>query len=233
LRWSGLHVADPLLRQDPRAGPRGTVGCQVVARLGSFLDARRLGCYLSGREEEEEKEDATADLPRCASCRVSIKPGQNVVFRPDRRVQHVGCPEVVWPICSRLIRPSDPIRRDGEALLHGNCWMRRYRAATNPPVKVKREPNGITSVVRTKLKAGQLPRIEAKQVLGGRGSGLPCSGCDHAITQLEVEHEIDLNGSTLRFHRTQGLVEPQRLAADPALLRHLPDEKAVPVHRPR
>jgi len=69
-----------------------------------------------------------AELPRCAVCRVAVKPAENVVFRTDGRVQHVACPEVVCPVCSGPIRPGDPIRRDAEALLHGNCWMRRIRS---------------------------------------------------------------------------------------------------------
>ena len=70
-----------------------------------------------------------AELPRCAVCRVTVKPGENVLFRTDGRVQHITCPEVVCPVCWRPIAPRDPIRRDGETLLHGNCWMRRARSA--------------------------------------------------------------------------------------------------------
>ena len=69
-----------------------------------------------------------AELPRCATCRVNIEPGQNVVFRTDGRVQHVECPEVVCPVCGRGIRPAEPIRRDGDNLVHGNCWLKRLRA---------------------------------------------------------------------------------------------------------
>ena len=142
------------------------------------------------------------ELPRCASCRVSVKPDQNVVFRPDGRVQHLACPDVVCPVCSGSIRPFDPIRRDGEALLHGNCWMKRQRNATKPPAKMEPVVDGIASVVRAKLTAGALPRMEVQRSWAGPGSGLPCSGCDQVITRQEVEHEIEVNrGSTLRFHR--------------------------------
>ena len=68
-----------------------------------------------------------AEFPRCAMCRVSIEPGQNVVFRTDGRVTHVDCPEVVCPVCTRQIFPGDPIRRNGEEMLHGNCWVKRSR----------------------------------------------------------------------------------------------------------
>jgi hypothetical protein len=69
-----------------------------------------------------------ADFPRCATCRVTVEAGQNVVFRLDGRVAHVECPEVVCPVCTRQILPGDPIRRTGEELLHGNCWVKRHRA---------------------------------------------------------------------------------------------------------
>lgn len=73
-----------------------------------------------------------AEFPRCARCRVSIQAGQNVVFRIDGRVQHVECPEVLCPVCQRRVQPGDPIRRDGDNLLHGNCWMRRLRSSGEP-----------------------------------------------------------------------------------------------------
>lgn len=69
-----------------------------------------------------------AELPRCASCRVTIEPGENVTFRTDGRVSHVECPEVTCPVCARKILPGDPIRRNGEEMLHGNCWVKRQRA---------------------------------------------------------------------------------------------------------
>ena len=71
----------------------------------------------------------SAELPRCAVCRVSVHPGENLVFREDGRVQHVDCPAVVCPVCGRSITPHDPIRRDDADLLHGNCWIKRFRSA--------------------------------------------------------------------------------------------------------
>jgi ferredoxin len=68
------------------------------------------------------------DFPRCATCRVQVQPGQNVVFRLDGRVAHAECPEVLCPVCTRRILPGDPIRRNGEEMLHGNCWIKRHRA---------------------------------------------------------------------------------------------------------
>ena len=69
----------------------------------------------------------TSELPRCASCRIRVDVGQNVVFRADGRVHHVECPVVLCTVCSRSIRPDEPIRRDGDGLIHSNCWVRRYR----------------------------------------------------------------------------------------------------------
>ena len=71
------------------------------------------------------------DLPRCAICRVTIQAGQNVVFREDGRVNHSVCLPVVCPVCDGVVRPHDPIRREGELLVHGHCWARRYRQADN------------------------------------------------------------------------------------------------------
>ena len=73
----------------------------------------------------------TADLPRCAVCRVQIEPGHNVVFRVDGRVQHTECPKVICPVCDLPVLPNQPIRRDGERgerLVHANCWIRVHRA---------------------------------------------------------------------------------------------------------
>jgi hypothetical protein len=70
-----------------------------------------------------------AEFPNCAVCRVRIQIGQNVIFREDARVQHLECPEVLCPVCRRSVLPHEPIRRDAEAIVHGNCWMRRARLA--------------------------------------------------------------------------------------------------------
>src|SRR5438477_11733353 len=99
-----------------------------------------------------------AELPRCAVCRVSVEPGQNVVFRSDGRVNHADAPPVTCPVCSRLVRPEDPIRRDSDGLVHGNCWARRYRSEPKPAAA----PNGehrldVAAIIRDKLTAGMLP----------------------------------------------------------------------------
>ena len=73
------------------------------------------------------------EFPRCARCRATVHAGESVRFRDDSRVEHAACPEVICPVCRRAIYPGSPIRRDGEQLLHGNCWLRRFRAEARRP----------------------------------------------------------------------------------------------------
>ena len=70
-----------------------------------------------------------AELPICALCRTRVQSGQNVVFRPDGRVHHAECPKVTCPVCTGDVAPGQPIRRDGEQIIHANCWMRRFRTS--------------------------------------------------------------------------------------------------------
>src|SRR5215510_11565741 len=93
------------------------------------------------------------ELPRCASCRVGVRPGEHFVFRPDGRAHHVVCPEVMCPVCERLINPTDPIRRDGEALLHGDCWMRRAQVV----VRGQDGAGARREAIAAKLVSGLLP----------------------------------------------------------------------------
>jgi len=139
----------------------------------------------------------SAQLPHCAVCRVTIKPAENVVFRPDGRVQHTACPEVICPICSRVIMPDDPIRRDGEAPVHGNCWAQRVRAASASDGNARR-----AAVIREKLRAGALPPDAPTKTWGGYGSGQLCDGCGERIAIGAPEYEVDFSHSvTLRFHQ--------------------------------
>ena len=135
------------------------------------------------------------ELPHCARCRVSIAAGQNVVFRDDGRVQHVQCPTVSCPSCQRPILLGQPMRRSGDELLHGSCWIKRRRAAlASAPV----EP---ITMILAKLKLGALPRLAASKTWVGPGTSRPCSGCDARIPPREMEDEVDVEGQTLRFHR--------------------------------
>lgn len=145
-----------------------------------------------------------ADLPRCAVCRVTISPGENVIFRTDGRVQHAVCPEVRCAVCSRPVQPEDPIRRDGEALLHGNCWLKRHRsgAPTTAAAKTAADDEEIVWRVRAKLASGALPRRTPTTVWAGFGKGLVCDGCDQPITSTDVDHEADVDGAaSLHLHR--------------------------------
>jgi hypothetical protein len=52
-----------------------------------------------------------------------------------------------------------------------------------------------------KLWQRTLPTDEPVKTRGDYGSGLPCDGCDVAITSTEPEHEVEMaDARTLRFH---------------------------------
>ena len=72
-------------------------------------------------------------LPRCARCRTAVAVGQNVMFRPDGRVEHAACPPITCPSCQERVFTGDAVRRNGEALLHLRCWMRIRRQANRAP----------------------------------------------------------------------------------------------------
>jgi len=134
------------------------------------------------------------ELPRCAMCRVTIEPGQTVQFRSDGRTVHAECPKVVCPVCAGVVLPSTPIRRDGEAILHSNCWMRRHRRA------IAQRP--IDEHIRQEVVAGRLPTLEATRVWAAPGHGALCQACQKLIQTVEAEYEVDFaNAVTVRMHR--------------------------------
>ena len=143
------------------------------------------------------------EFPRCALCRVHVHAGENVVFRPDGRVSHVSCPPVICSVCSRSIRPDEPIRRDGERLVHGNCWVRRYRTERRAVDSIAPAAVGVAVIIRERIAAGTLPppRRAGETAWGGPGSGAACDGCDRAIPSTAVECEVEVAGQKLRFHR--------------------------------
>jgi hypothetical protein len=47
-----------------------------------------------------------------------------------------------------------------------------------------------TQMIRDKLSAGILPRLNESKLFGGYGTGAPCAGCDLAIHPCDVEHEL-------------------------------------------
>jgi hypothetical protein len=134
---------------------------------------------------------------------VHVQVGQSVVFRKDGRVSHAECPPVICPVCSRTIRPEEPIRRDGDGLVHGNCWVRRYRTQRRAAeIAAGAHPDTVT-IVHDKIAAGLLPMAphNGEKVWAGQGSGQICDGCDRPIPASAVECEIDIADRTLRFHR--------------------------------
>ena len=135
------------------------------------------------------------DFPHCTRCRVTVAPGQNIVFREDGRVEHVQCPAVVCPACQRPILLGQSMRRSGGELLHGSCWIKRRRAAL---ALVTDEP---TTMILAKLKLGVLPRLAITRTRVGPGTDRACSGCDVAILPSETQQEVEVDGTTLRFHR--------------------------------
>ena len=103
-------------------------------------------------------------------------------------------------VCSRSIRPDEPIRRDGESLVHGNCWVRRYRIQRRTSEVASSD---VASVIRNRIAAGLLPApdIGKDAVWAGHGNGRMCDGCEKPIPSSEVECEAEASGRTLRFHR--------------------------------
>jgi hypothetical protein len=39
-----------------------------------------------------------------------------------------------------------------------------------------------------------------RSTTGGKGTGQPCAVCEQAITEQQLEYELDIGGRTLRFH---------------------------------
>ena len=134
-------------------------------------------------------------------CRVHVRVGQSIVFRDDGRVNHVACPAVLCAVCSGSIRPDEPIRRDGDGLVHSHCWVRRYRTEQRNSVPEPRPD--VLAVIRARVAAGSLPRALRTngKAWAGQGSGRPCDGCDKPVPLSGVECEIALGDRTLRFHR--------------------------------
>ena len=161
---------------------------------------------MTGLERARTIHEMAVELPRCAACRVGIRVGQNVVFRPDGRVHHAACPPIVCPICTRPVQPDDPIRRDGDTLVHGNCWARYSAGAAVVVNGPRRDVDGhrrdVAALIRDKVASGTLPRPGPDgKVWAGSGSGRACDGCEEAIPALSVECEVEVAGRTLRFHR--------------------------------
>jgi hypothetical protein len=79
----------------------------------------------------------------CALCRKAIAAGQNVVIQTDGQVAHVTCLAATWkPLsrlipepkpdptceaCSQPIRPTQSIIKNGNAVLHVDCYLAKRR----------------------------------------------------------------------------------------------------------
>jgi hypothetical protein len=141
-----------------------------------------------------------AEFPLCSVCRSRIQPGDNVVFSADSRVHHLSCPKVLCPLCSLEILPQQPIRRDREVLVHGNCWARRQEQSTGVLAPAPRDR---TDIVRARLASGALPVAEPTKLWGGMSTGSVCGGCTERIVPGQLEYELQFaNAILFRLHRT-------------------------------
>lgn len=51
-----------------------------------------------------------------------------------------------------------------------------------------------------RLDSGQLPLIDAGDVIAGYGSGKPCAVCDQAIAPSEAQYDIEIDDGKLIMH---------------------------------
>jgi len=55
-------------------------------------------------------------------------------------------------------------------------------------------------VARDRISKGQLPSAPPIRMWGGEGTGSPCSLCDKAIEEAELEIEQRINGKVRTYH---------------------------------
>ena len=136
----------------------------------------------------------------------------HVVFRADGRVQHVDCPPVTCSICSTEVAPHTPIRRDGEALVHSTCWMRRFRQTSGIGAM---PASDLGEVIRTRLTARSVPSSPPSQVRAGVSHGGACAGCGGRIAVGVAAYEVEFVDTVLvHFHRACfALWNAERVAA--------------------
>ncbi len=61
--------------------------------------------------------------------------------------------------------------------------------------------DGMAEKILAKVSAGLLPLEEPKKTWGSYGNGGSiCAACEAPIVPTEVEHELDFEATTLRFH---------------------------------
>jgi hypothetical protein len=77
------------------------------------------------------------------------------------------------------------------------------------------QQGGAAYLIRAKLVTGQLPRRTTAKTYAGHGTGLLCDGCEEKITEAEIEHEVESNGTALRFHAKCVLLWTTASASEP------------------
>jgi hypothetical protein len=60
----------------------------------------------------------------------------------------------------------------------------------------------LATLIADKIRSGALPLPPEPpaKYYGGKGTGQPCAVCEQAITEQQLEYELDIGGRTLRFH---------------------------------
>jgi hypothetical protein len=83
--------------------------------------------------------------------------------------------------------------------------------------------NTLRPIARERIAKGQLPRQEPARMLGGPGSGRPCSLCDKPIEPYQIEYEIEQQEETVRtfrFHTVCQSIWQLECARDDYLRKH-------------
>ena len=64
----------------------------------------------------------------------------------------------------------------------------------------------LATLVADKIRSGALPLPDPPELphkyFAGKGTGQRCDVCEQAITDDQLEYEIDVSEGTLRFHNT-------------------------------
>lgn len=96
----------------------------------------------------------------------------------------------------------------------------RARLRTMPLTDLE---NSLRPIARERIANGQLPRQEPSRMLGGPGSGRPCSLCDKPIEPYQIEYEIEQQEETVRtfrFHTVCQSIWQLECARDDYLRKH-------------
>jgi ribosomal protein L24E len=116
----------------------------------------------------------------CSICGYRIEPGQTGVLDVEGRVHHLRCePPLTCAGCGAAIAASDPLRREGDELLHAHC---ESTAATDRRRR---------SILRIRIDAGALPRDCPPDASAGYSLGNVCSGCGDPIAAGTPEYAVE------------------------------------------